>query len=53
MLSEEKMEKKLINAIVFTRHNDIVISREEQMWISSFSLIKHFPIKVNDVTIKI
>ena len=53
MLSEEKTEKKLINANVFTRHNVIVISREEQMWISSFSLIKHFSIKVNDVTIKI
>ena len=54
MLSEEKKQKKLINANVITRHNAIVISRDEQMQISSFSLFKHFPIiKVNDVTIKI
>ena len=52
MLSEEKKQKKLINANVITRHNAI-ISCDEQMWISSFSLFKHFPIKVNDVTIKI
>ena len=48
MLSEEKV----INANVITRHNAIVISCDEQMQISSFSLFKHFPIKVNDVTIK-
>ena len=53
MLSEEKKQKKLINANVITRHNAIVISCDEQMWISSFSLFKHFPTKVNDVTIKI
>ena len=52
MLSEEKKQKKLINANVILRHNAIVISRDEQMQISSFSLFKHFPIKVNDVTIK-
>ena len=53
MLSEEKKQKKLINANVITRHNAIVISCDEQMQISSFSLFKHFPIKVNDVAIKI
>ena len=53
MLSEEKKQKKLINANVILRHNAIVISRDEQKQISSFSLFKHFPIKVNDVTIKI
>ena len=52
MLSEEKA-KELINANVITRHNAIVISCDEQMQISSFSLFKHFPIKVNDVLIKI
>ena len=52
MLSEKK-QKKLINANVITRHNAIVISYDEQMQISSFSLFKHFPIKVNDATIKI
>ena len=52
MLSEEKKQKKLINANVITRHNSVVISCDEQMRISSFSLFKHFPIKVNDVTIK-
>ena len=53
MLSEEKKQKKLINANVITRHNAIVISCDEQIQISSFSLFKHFPTKVNDVTIKI
>ena len=53
MLSKKKKEKKLINANVITRHNTIVISCDEQMQISSFSLFKHFPIKVNDVTIEI
>ena len=53
MLSEEKKQKKLINANAITRHNAIVTSCDEQMQISSFSLFKHFPIKVNDVTIKI
>ena len=52
MLSEEKKQKKLINANLIARHNAIVISSDEQMQISSFSLFKHFPIKVNDVTIK-
>ena len=53
MLSEEKNQTKLINAIVITRHNATVISCDEQMQISSFSLFKHFPIKVDDVTSKI
>ena len=53
MLSEEKRQKKLINANVITRHNAIVISCDGQMHISSFSLLKHFPVKVNYVTIKI
>ena len=48
----KKKQKKLINTNVITRHNAIVISCDEQMRISSFSLFKHFPIKVNDVTIK-
>ena len=51
-VKEKKKQKKLINANVITRHNAIVISCDEQMQISSFSLFKHFPIKVNDVTIK-
>ena len=53
MLSEKKKQKKLINVNVITRHNAIVISCDEQMQISSFSLFKHFPIKLNDVTVKI
>ena len=53
MLSEEKKQKKLINANVITRHKAIVISSDEQMQISSFSLFKYFPIKKNDVTTKI
>ena len=58
MLSEEKKAKKkkrrkLIDANVITKHNAIVISCDEQIQISSFSLFKHFPTKVNDVTIKI
>ena len=53
MISEEKKQKKLINANVIARHNAIVISYDEQIQISSFSLSKHFSIKVNDVTIKI
>ena len=52
MLSEKKNQKKLINANVIKRYNSIVISCDEQMQISSLSLFKHFPIKVNDVTIK-
>ena len=44
---------KLINANVITKHNAIVISRDAQMQISTFSLFKHFPIKLNDVTNKI
>ena len=52
MLSEEKKQKKLVNANVITRHNANVLSRDEQMQISSFSLFKLFPIKVNDITIK-
>ena len=31
MLSEEKQQKKLINAYVITGHNAIVISCDEQM----------------------
>ena len=50
---KKEKQKKLINANVMTRHNAIVTSRDEQIWISSFSLFKHFLIKVNDVTIKI
>ena len=53
MLSEEKKQKKLNNANVITRHNTIVTSCDKQMWTSSFSLFKQFPIKVNDITIKI
>ena len=52
MLSKQKKQKKLINANVITKHDAIVISCDEQMQIFSFSLFKHFPIKVNDVTIK-
>ena len=52
-VKEKKKQKKLMNANVITRHNAIVISCDEQMQISSFSLFKHFSIKVNDVTIKI
>ena len=48
-----KKQKNLINANFITRHNAIVISCYEQMQISKFSLFKHFPIKINDVTIKI
>ena len=53
MLSEEKKQKKLNNTNAVTIHNAIVISCDEQMQISSFSLFKYFPIKVNDVTIEI
>ena len=53
MISEEKKHRNLINANVITRHNTISISCDEQMRISSFSLLKHFPIKTNDVTIKV
>ena len=53
MLIEEKKQKKLISANAIARHNAIVASCDEQMQISSFSLFKHFPIKVNEVTIKI
>ena len=52
MLSEEKKQTKLINACVITRHNAIVISWDEQMQIFSFSLFKHLPLKVYDVTTK-
>ena len=52
MLSKQKKQKKLINGNVITKHNAIVISCDEQMQIFSFSLFKHFPIKVNDATIK-
>ena len=52
MLNEEKKQTKLINANVITSHNAIVISCDEQMQISSLRLFKHFPIKANDVTIK-
>ena len=53
MLSEEKEQRKLINANVITRHNTIVIMCDEQLQISSFSLFKHFPINVSDLTIKL
>ena len=52
MLREEKKQIKLINDDVITRHNAIVISCDELMQIFSFSVFKHFPIKANDVTIK-
>ena len=48
----KEKQKKLINANVIIRHNAIVISCDEQMRIPSFSLLKYFPIKLNDVTIK-
>ena len=48
----KKKQKELINANVITRHNAIVTFCDEQIQISSFSLFRHFPIKVNDVTIK-
>ena len=51
MLSDEQNQKKLINANVITRHNAIVISCDEQMQISSFSLFKHFSIKVKIIKI--
>ena len=49
----KKKQKKLINANVITRRNTIVISCDEQMQTSGFSLFKHFPVKANAVTIKI
>ena len=39
MLSEEK-EQKLISTNFITRHNAIAISRDQQSWRSSFSLIQ-------------
>ena len=39
MLSEKK-EQKLINTNVITTHNATAISRGQQSWISSFSLIQ-------------
>ena len=36
-----------------SQDNAIVIHCDEQLWRSSFSLLKHFPIKVSDVPIKI
>ena len=43
MLSEAgKKEQKLIRNNVFTRHNAIVFSRDEQSWRSSFSLIQTY-----------
>ena len=39
--------------LMSSQDNAAVISCDEQMQISSFSLFKRFPIKVNDVTIKI
>ena len=40
----KKKQNKLINASVITRHNAIVISCDEQLQISSFSLFKNFAI---------
>ena len=42
MLSEEKKQTKPTNANVITRHNNIVISCDQQMQISSVNLFKHF-----------
>ena len=43
MLSEgEKKEQNLINTNVITRHNAIAISRDQQSWRSSFSLIQTY-----------
>ena len=57
MLSEEKKERKnkknLINTNVITRNNAVVISCDEQLWRSSLNFFKHFPIKIDDITIKI
>ena len=39
MLSEEK-EQKLVNTNVITGHNTIAASSDQQLWISSFSLIQ-------------
>ena len=39
MLSEKK-EQKLINTNAITRRNVIAISRDQQLWRSSFSLIQ-------------
>ena len=52
MLSEEKKHK---NWSVLMSSQDIafVIHCDEQLWRSSFNLLKYFPIKVNDVHIKI
>ena len=58
MLSEKKKKKKkkkLINTNVITRHNAIAISRDQQLWSSSFNLIQtclhFFQMKIDDVTI--
>ena len=37
----KKKQKELINTNAITRHNAIVISCDEQMWISSFSLFSN------------
>ena len=37
---EQKKVEKLINTIVIKRHNAIAISRDQQLWRSSFSLIQ-------------
>ena len=39
--------------LMSSQDNAIAIYCDEEMQISSFSLFKHFPIKLNDVTIKI
>ena len=47
MLGEEKKEQKLINTNVITRYNATVVSCDEQLWKSSFSLFKHIYIFSN------
>ena len=37
----KKKEQKLINAHVITRHNVITISRDQQLWKSSFIIINY------------
>ena len=53
MLSEEQSKGYWSMLMSITRHHAMVISCDEQMQISSFSLFKNFPVKVDDLTIKI
>ena len=52
MLSEEK-SKRNWSMLMSSQDTTLLLYHDEQMQISSFSLFKHFPIKVNNVTIKI